>query len=170
MEESEELGGWAWSWKADLDENTRTDVRGRTWQEGHRVVSEAVADDAKVHVDRFDETAPDGLFDDATSLILSRAVAKDLQTYGGSAFEDKDLGKEVVLERLQEREVQIRADDGLWSIPAWVTATNDGEGVYVVAADLDAPLVLSASRPGWHMRLMAVASRPLEPRVPASED
>ena len=54
MEQSEEFGGWAWSWKADLDENTRTDVRGRTWQEGHRVVSEAVADDAKVHVDRFD--------------------------------------------------------------------------------------------------------------------
>jgi hypothetical protein len=49
-----------------------------------------------------------------------------------------------------------QADDNLWSIPATVAVASGGAAVYVVADDADAPLLLSARRPGWSMRLMAI--------------
>lgn len=158
IEEPAEEGGFAFSWRADLDENTRTDVRGRTWQQGRRQVSAEVVDAGIRLADRFDETVPDSFFEGASSLVLPRSVARNLETYGGAGFEDADLGGKSVLERLQEREVTLRADGELWSLPAWVTATSGAQGVYVVLADPEHPLVLSASRPGWKLRLMAIAS------------
>lgn len=163
VEEPAEEGGFAFSWRADLDENTRTDVRGRTWQQGRRQVS-AEAIQAGIRVaDRFDETAPDSFFEGASSLVLPLSVARNLETYGGAGFEDADLDNKAVLERLQEREVQLRADGGLWTLPAWVTATSGAEGVYVVLADPELPLLLTASRPGWKLRLMAIATAETAP-------
>ncbi len=158
IEEPDEPGGWTFSWRADLDENTRTDVRGRTWQQGRRRVSAELAESSSRHADGFDETVPDSFYEGATSVFLSRSTARNLSTYGGAAFDDAALEGTSVMERVAEKEVVLRADGDLWSVPAWITTVNKGEGVYVVAQDLEAPLLLSASRPEWQMRLMAVAT------------
>jgi hypothetical protein len=54
--------------------------------------------------------------------------------------------------------VTVQAGDTLWDIPAVVAAVNGGEGVYVVADDPENPLILSAARPGYQIRLMAIGT------------
>ena len=47
-------------------------------------------------------------------------------------------------------------DDALWAIPVVVATAAGGKGVYAVAADAKEPLVVSAVRPGYRMKLMAI--------------
>jgi len=160
MEGAAEEGGWAYSWEGDLDENTRTEVSGQTWQSGRREIAAAQAESGTRHVDRFEENVPAEVFDGATGLLVSRSTVRNLGSYGGAGFDDADLGGSGVLERAGEQEIDVQVDGGIWRLPAWVAAVRGGEGIYVIAKHPEAPLILSASRPGWKMRLMAVSRPP----------
>jgi hypothetical protein len=75
---------------------------------------------------------------------------------GGTAFHDDEVGPAGVLVRVGPRTAVVQADDALWAIPVVVATAAGGKGVYAVAADAKEPLVVSAVRPGYRMKLMAI--------------
>lgn len=154
-------GGRVLTWKADLDVNTQTEITGARTIEGRRLLgADAVAAGPR-HSDAF--TRGEDVAGDVTSLFLSKKTIADARKYGGAPFHDLELGGDGVLVVTGQTVVQVQAGAALWSIPALVCSTRDGEGVYVVADDPENPLVLSASRPGYRTRLMAIAP-PAAPR------
>lgn len=153
-------GGRVFTWTADIDKRAEKEVTSDTQRSGRRLISAEVVESAAQHSDAF--LKPESMGDDTGSLFLSRKTLADAIRYGGSAFHDKELSAEGVLVVTGQTNVVVQVDDGLWSIPAVVAVVNGGEGVYVVANDPDNPLILSATRPGYQIRLMAIGT-PSEP-------
>lgn len=149
-------GGRVLSWTADIDVRDQTELTGETTRSGRRLLSRAVVDGATSHSDAFSQG--ESVADDAGSLFLSRKLVADAVRYGGAPFHDLETSKSGVLVVTGETEVTVQVDDGLWKIPALVATVNGGEGVYVIAADPEQPLILSAIRPGYRIRLMAIGT------------
>ena len=149
-------GGRVMSWTADVDVLAETEMTGQTTRSGRRLVSAAVVEAATLHSDAF--LSSESVNDDTGSLFLSRKTLADAIRYGGAAFHDTELSSEGVIVVTGRTSVTVQVDDGLWTSPAVVAAVNCGEGVYVVADDPDDPLILSASRPGYQIRLMAIGT------------
>jgi len=93
---------------------------------------------------------------DVTSIFVSRSVRRILTRYGGAPWEDVEVGEEGVLMRQSDVDVVVQADDSLWKLPATVATLHKGEGIYVISKDPDNPLIISAVRPGYRMKLMAI--------------
>jgi len=143
------------TWKADTDPNKQLDVTYERIESGRRQIPAALVEDGVVHSDAFlrgNDIA------DATSIFLSRKTLADLKALGGAAFHDQEVGPRGVLVRQGTLPVTVQADDGLWTIDTVVAFTHGGKGVYVVADDPEHPLVVSATRPGYQMKLLAVGS------------
>lgn len=141
------------SWKADTDPNKQLDVTYERIESGRRQIPAAQVAEGVVHSDAFlrgDDIA------DATSIFLSRKTLADLKALGGAAFHDQEVGPRGVLVRQGTLPVTIQADDGLWTIDSVVAYTHGGQGVYVIADDPEHPLVVSATRPGYQMKLLAI--------------
>jgi|GEM_PF-2797494 len=149
-------GGRVLSWTADIDKRAEKEVTTDTSRSGRRLISADVVEAAVQHSDAF--LQPESINDDTGSLFLSRKTLADAIRFGGAAFHDKELSTEGVLVVTGRTKVTVQVDDGLWTIPAVVAAVNGGEGIYVVADNPDDPLILSASRPGYQIRLMAVGT------------
>lgn len=149
-------GGRVFRWSADIDKRAEKEVTTETQRTGRRLISAEVVESSVQHSDNF--IHPESINDDTGSLFLSRKTLADAIRFGGAAFHDKELSREGVIVVTGRTKVTVQADDGLWTIPAVVAAVNGGEGVYVVADDPDDPLILSATRPGYQIRLMAIGT------------
>jgi hypothetical protein len=149
-------GGRVFRWTADIDRRSEKEVTTETQRSGRRLLSAGVVEAAVQHSDAF--LQPESIDADTGSLFLSRKTLSDAIRYGGVAFHDKELSSEGVLVVTGRTTVTVQVDDGLWSIPAVVAAVNGGEGVYVVADNPEDPLILSAKRPGYQIRLMAIGT------------
>lgn len=162
-------GGRVFDWQADFDPAASAQFTGERYMWGHRVMPARVADKAVKHSDVF-EAPPGGLADervDATCIFLPRAAMRNLQAYGAAAWDDVELGAPGLLQRVSRRQVEVQADDAVWTIPAMVARA--GQATYVVAEDTRDPLILSAVRPSRKMRLMAIGRPPKEGGGPAGE-
>jgi hypothetical protein len=149
-------GGRVLTWTADIDVRDQTEITGDRTMEGRRLLSgEAVASSTQ-HSDAF--TRGEDVSEDATSIFVSKKAVADAIKYGGAPFHDLELGAEGVLVVTGRTTVTVPADGGLWEIPALVATVGGGKAVYVIADDPDHPLILSATRPGYRIRLMAVSS------------
>ena len=149
-------GGRLFTWTADIDKMAEKEVTTDTQRSGRRMVGASAVESATKHSDAFlsSETT-----DAATgSLFLSRKTLADAIRYGGAAFHDTELSSEGVIVVTGRTHVTVQAGNELWRIPAVVAAVNSGEGVYVVADDAENPLILSATRPGYQIRLMAIGT------------
>ncbi len=149
-------GGRLFTWTADIDKRAEKEVTTATQRSGRRLLSAGVVESATQHSDAF--LSPESMGDATGSLFLSRKTLADAIRYGGAAFHDSELSRAGVLVVTGRTHVTIQAGDGLWRIPAVVAAVNGGEGIYVVADDPEDPLILSASRPGYQIRLMAIGT------------
>jgi hypothetical protein len=141
------------TWKADLDPATQAIITGELTVFGRRFIAAPVVEAGQIHSDVFDRGED---IADAGSLFTSRSTMRNLLKFGGAAWHDKELSGPSVLVKVAETEVILQADDSLWRIPAVVAAADGGRAVYVIAADEDDPVILSASRPGYKMKLMAI--------------
>ena len=149
-------GGRVLSWTADIDVLEEVEITGASTRSGRLLLSASVVESTSKHSDAF--ASGEGINDDAGSLFLSRKTIADAIMFGGAPLHDQELSKEGVLVVTGQTTVRVQVDDGLWDIPALVAVVNSGEGVYVVADDPANPLILSAIRPGYRMRLMALGS------------
>mgnify|MGYP000565805167 CR=1 FL=1 len=149
-------GGRVLSWTADIDVLDETEITGASTRSGRLLLSAKVVESSSTHSDAF--ATGEAVKDDAGSLFLSRKTIADAIMFGGAPLHDLELAKEGVLVVTGKTTVRVQVDDGLWDIPALVAVVNGGEGVYVVADDPDNPLILSATRPGYRIRLMAVGT------------
>lgn len=149
-------GGRVLSWKADIDVRDQVDVTGERTMAGRRLVSGAVVAAGTQHSDAF--ARGEDVSAETTSIFVSRKALEDTKRYGGAPFHDLELDESGVLVVTGETEVVVRADGGLWRIPAVVATVGGGEAVYVIADDPEHPLILSATRPGYKVRLMAISS------------
>lgn len=149
-------GGRVLTWKADIDVRDQTEITGERTMEGRRLVNGAAVASGTRHTDAF--ARGEDVSDDATSIFVSRKAVADALRYGGSTFHDLELGDASVLVVTGRTTVDVRADGGLWRIPALVATVGGGKGVYVIADDPDHPLILSATRPGYRIRLMGISS------------
>ncbi len=147
-------------WKADLDPATQQTITGELTVSGRRLIPAALVEKGERHEDRFDRGEE---VTDATSLFLSRAVLRNLQRYGGSAWHDVEVCPKGVMVRHQSLEVLVQADDAVWRIPALVGTACEGRAIYVITDDPVDPLLLSVSRPGYQMKLMAVGRPVTDP-------
>jgi hypothetical protein len=153
-------GGRVLSWAADIDVLEETEITGASTRSGRILLSSSVVESSSQHSDAF--ASGEGIKDDAGSLFLSRKTIADAIMFGGAPLHDEELSKEGVLVVTGKTVVRVQVDGGLWDIPALVAVVNGGEGVYVVADDPDNPLILSAIRPGYRIRLMAVGTPSLD--------
>jgi hypothetical protein len=149
-------GGRLFTWTADIDKRAEKEVTTATQRSGRRLLSAGVVESATQHSDAF--LSPESMGDATGSLFLSRKTLADAIRYGGAAFHDSELSRAGVLVVTGRTHVTVQAGEDLWRIPAVVAAVNGGEGVYVVADDPANPLILSASRPGYQIRLMAIGT------------
>lgn len=146
------------TWKADIDPHKQLDVTYDRVKSGRRQVPAEQVIDGVMHSDAFlrgNDIA------EATSIFVSRQTLADLKGLGGAAFHDTEVGPQGVLVRQAELEVTVQADDGLWTIDTLVAFTHGGEGVYVIADDAEHPLLVSATRPGYQMKLLAIGRPPV---------
>ena len=148
-----DAGAWALDWVADLDPATQKSISGALFERGVLRIPAAVAEKAATHDDRL---VVGDVETSSTSVFLPRSARRNLTAYGAAAWEDLAVGPAGLIQRVDQRSVVVQADDTIWAIPATVAVAAGGEAVYVVADDADAPLLLSARRPGWSMRLMAI--------------
>ncbi len=153
-------GSRVFTWTADIDVLDEVEISGQSTRTGRRMVPTAAVNEASRHSDAFFKG--ESIADNTGSLFLSRKTLADAIRYGGAAFHDEELSAEGVLVVTGKTSVTVQADDGLWKIPAVVAVVNGGEGVYIVADDPENPLILSAIRPGYRVRLMAVGRPPSE--------
>jgi len=149
-------GGRVFRWAADIDKRAEKEVTTATQRKGRRLISASAVESAVRHSDNF--LQPEAISDGTGSLFLSRKTLADAIRFGGAAFHDTELSREGVLVVTGRTTVTVQVDDALWTIPAVVAAVNGGEGIYVVADDPEDPLILSATRPGYQIRLMAVGT------------
>ena len=145
------------SWKADIDQHKQLDVTYDRMKSGRRQVPAQQVEDGVVHSDAF---LRGNDIPDATSIFVSRKALADLKALGGAAFHDEEVGPRGVLVRQGSLPVTIQADDGLWTIDTVVAFTHGGDGVYVIADDAEHPLLVSAIRPGYRMKLLAIGRPP----------
>lgn len=141
------------SWKADIDPHKQLDVTYDRIKSGRRQIPAAQVADGVKHSDAFlrgNDIA------EATSIFVSKKALADLKGLGGAAFHDEEVGPQGVLVRQAELPVTVQADDGLWTIDTLVAFTHGGKGVYVIADDAENPLLVSATRPGYQMKLLAI--------------
>lgn len=143
------------TWKADIDplaEQQYTTERTRT---GRKLIPPEVVQSGVRVDDRFarGEDIPD-----ANSLFLSRAQLQGVTQVGGASLQDEEVGAQGVLVRAFDLDVDVQADAGVWRIPSVAAWTAGGEAVYVVARDAEQPLILSARRPGYVVRLLAIGT------------
>jgi hypothetical protein len=142
------------SWSADIDPNRLLDVTYDRIKTGRRQVPAEQVEGGVRHSDAFLRGNDIG---DATSIFLSRKTLADLHALGGAAFHDLEVSDtEGVLVRKAELDVTVQVDDGLWTLSTLVALAHGGDGTYVIADDADHPLLLSAKRPGYGMKLMAI--------------
>ncbi len=141
------------TWKADIDPLAQKVVTGERSKSGRRVVPAAVVQSGSRLDDRFGrgDDVPD-----ANSLFLSRSQLQGVKNLGGAALQDVEIGSAGVLVRGLALNVPVQADAELWSVPAVAAWAYGGDAVYVVADDDENPLLLSVSRPGATLRLMAI--------------
>ena len=141
------------TWKVEKDPFRETEITSERVVSGRTLVPPAVVEKGTRLSDRFGrgESVPE-----ASSLFLSRAGYAALESMGGTAFHDDEVGPAGVLVRVGPRTAVVQADDALWAIPVVVATAAGGKGVYAVAADAKEPLVVSAVRPGYRMKLMAI--------------
>lgn len=149
-------GGRVLSWSADIDVLDETEITGATTRSGRLLLSSAVVESSSRHSDAF--ATGEAVKADAGSLFLSHKTIADAIMFGGAPFHDEELSKEGVLVITGKTTVRVQVDGSLWDIPAVVAVVNGGEGVYVVADDPENPLILSATRPGYRIRLMALGT------------
>ena len=149
-------GSRVFAWTADPDPERETDALQARSVTGRRIVKPEVAEKGDQHSDAFSlgDDVPEGV----GSLFLSRATFAQLKKYQGAPFTDAEVPGGTVLVKTGEINVVLQANDQLWTIPAVVATLASGKGVYVIADDPDAPLILSATRPGQQTRLMAIAA------------
>lgn len=148
-------GSRVFSWTADIDPQRETEILQQRSVSGRRIVKPQVAASGERHSDAFSLGAD--VPEEAGSLFLSKAVFANLKKYGGATFADDDVPGGAVLVKSGTIDVTVQVDDELWAIPAVVASLANGAGVYVIADDPEAPLILSAIRPGQRVRLMAMA-------------
>lgn len=145
------------SWKADIDPHKQLDVTYDRVKSGRRQVPAEQVAEGVTHSDAFlrgNDIA------EATSIFVSRKALADLKGLGGAAFHDTEVGPQGVLVRQAPLAVTVQADDGLWTIETLVAFTHGGDGVYVIADDPEHPLLVSATRPGYQMKLLAIGRPP----------
>lgn len=149
-------GSRVFAWKADLDPERETDALSARTVSGRRIVKPEVAATGVRHSDAFSrgDDVPEGV----GSLFLSAATFAQLKKYQGAPFEDAEVPGGTVLVKAGEQRVLVQVNAQLWAVPAIVATLAGGAGVYVIADDPAAPLILSASRPGQQIRLMAIAA------------
>ena len=145
------------TWKADIDplaEEEYTTERTRT---GRKLIPPEVVASGERLDDRFarGEDIPD-----ANSLFVSQAQLEGVTRLGGAPVHDEEVGPKGVLVRALTLDVAVQADAEVWSIPAVAAWTAGGSAVYVIAEDPTNPLILSARRPGYIVRLMAIGQPP----------
>ena len=148
-------GSRVFSWTADVDPQRETEILQQRSISGRRIVKAQVAEAGERHSDAFGVGAD--VPEDAGSLFLSKAVFANLKKYGGATFSDDDVPGGSVLVKAGTIDVTVQVDGELWVIPALVASVAGGAGVYVIADDPEAPRILSATRPGQRVRLMAMA-------------
>ncbi len=149
-------GSRVFSWTADVDPDRETDLTAVRTIQGRRIIKPEVKRSGTRHSDAF--TLGDNVPEDAGSLFLSQETFAALLKYRGAPFSDVDVPDGSVLVHAGEIEIQIQADNSIWRIPAVVANLAQGQGQYVIANDPEYPLILSATRPGWQLRLMAIGS------------
>jgi hypothetical protein len=149
-------GSRVFTWRADLDPERETDALSARTVSGRRIVKPEVVASGTRHSDAF--SRGDDVPEELGSLFLSAATFAQLKKYQGAPFEDAEVPGGGVLVKTGEINVVVQANDQLWMVPAVVATLAGGAGVYVIADDPAAPLILSASRPGQQIRLMAIAA------------
>ncbi len=141
------------AWQADVDPNAQVDDTSIRTRKGRVHVPAAVAEEGPAHSDR----PPEGDLDaDATSFFIPRQAARTLASMGAAAWQDRDAPGNGLLEAAGELSVTLQADDVLWTVPARAAVVSDTGATYVIADDAQDPLLISAVKPGWRIRLMAV--------------
>jgi hypothetical protein len=153
------------SWKADIDPQKQLERGYDRVKTGRRQVPAEQVEAGVRHSDAFlrGDDIPE-----ATSIFVSRKALADLNALGGAAFHDEEVGPQGVLVRQAALDVTVQVDDALWTIPTLVAFSHGGQGVYVIANDAQHPLLVSAERPGYRMKLFAIgrpasAARPSAP-------
>lgn len=141
------------SWTADIDPHKQINGTYARLESGRRQVPAGQVATGVKHSDAFLQGND---ITDATSIFVSKKALADLQGFGGAAFHDIEVGSQDVLMRQAGLDVTVQADDGLWTIEALIATTHGGKGTYVIANDPDQPLLLSAVRPGYRMKLLAI--------------
>lgn len=141
------------AWQADVDPDAQVDDTSIRTRRGRIHVPADVAESGPAHSDR---PAEGDIEADATSFFIPRQAARTLATLGAAAWQDRDAPGTGLLEAVGELSVTLQADDVLWVVPARAARVADTGATYVIADDLEDPLLLSAVKPGWRMRLMAV--------------
>ncbi|MCB9777172.1 MAG: hypothetical protein H6742_01245 [Alphaproteobacteria bacterium] len=141
-------------WQADVDPDMQVDDTTERYHVGVLTVPAELVESGATHADRFD--SPGDRVADAGSLFLSRQARRTLSSMGAAAFADADVPDGSLLTAWGRLSVPLQADDALWSVPATVARFGDGRGTFVIADDAEHPLILSAKRPGSHLRLLAI--------------
>lgn len=141
------------TWHADLDPAMLHQYTTERQIDGRRVVPAEVLEKGERHADMFQGGEE---ITDVTSIFVSRSVRRILTQFGGAPWEDVELGEPGVLMRSSDIDVIVQADDALWKLPATVATLHKGKGVYVISKDPNSPLIISAVRPGYRMKLMAI--------------
>lgn len=141
------------TWTADIDINAEQEMTTERTRTGRKLIpADVVASGTRLD-DRFarGEDVPD-----ANSLFLSRAQLEGVTKLGGAQVQDEEVGGAGVLVRALSLTVPVQAEAGVWAVPAVAAWSSGGQAVYVVADDPDEPLILSARRPGYTVRLLAI--------------
>lgn len=140
-------------WQADVDPDAQVEDTWIRYRTGRVTVPAAVAESGPAHSDLFEDG--DDILDHST-VFVPRQALRTLGSMGAAAWQDLDAPGTGLLERVGSLTVTLQADDVLWRVPAVAARVEDSGAVYVIADDLRDPLLLSAVRPGWSMKLMAV--------------
>jgi hypothetical protein len=141
------------TWKADIDPNQEQEYTTDRTRSGRKLIPADVVSNGTRLDDRF---ARGEDISDANSLFLSHAQLDGVTRMGGASLHDEEVGPAGVLVRALALTVPVQADAAVWGIPSVAVWTAGGDAVYVVAEDTDEPLILSATRPGYTVRLMAI--------------
>lgn len=141
------------SWQAEVDPDAQVDDSRLRLRSGRVHLSAEVAERGTAHSDLLVEGEQEL---DHTAFFVPRQAARNLASLGAAAWLDRDAPGTGVLESLGTLTVTLQADDALWSVPGRVARVSDTGAVYVIADDPESPLLISAVRPGWRMRLMAI--------------
>ncbi len=146
-------GGRHLSWRADVDPDAQVDDTRVRYRSGELFIPPDVVESGAEHSDRPAEGRTTA---DATSFFVPRQAARTLANLGAAAWRDRDAPGAGLLELAGQVQVTLQADDVLWTVPARVATVKDAGAVYVIADDPRDPLLLSVTRPGWSMKLMAI--------------